>query len=198
MPLDPIAFTADETASEADIIMAVRHRELPIAAVQFHPESILTLKDDLGLRLIAEGNKKAGAMIRIYGIRQKLDPIKAELSDVINACMVEALSFPDDKRAHRFFPMAKEDFYYPAGRTDAYIVIEVNMIQGRSQQARKKLIHLLFVRIKEQLGIDPNDVEVVIFESPACNFGFRGHDRRRGCVGLQNRTTPLPTIWCII
>ena len=28
-------------------------------------------------------------MIRIYGIRQELDPIKAELSDVINACMVE-------------------------------------------------------------------------------------------------------------
>lgn len=113
-------------------------------------------------------------MIRIYGIRQELDPIKAELSDVINACMVEALSFPDDKRAQRFFPMAKEDFYYPAGRTEAYIVIEVNMMQGRSQQVRKKLIRLLFVRIKEKLGIDPIDVEVVIFESPACNFGFRG------------------------
>ena len=36
------------------VIMAVEHCELPIAAVQFHPESILTLKDDLGLRLIAE------------------------------------------------------------------------------------------------------------------------------------------------
>ena len=36
------------------VIMAVEHRELPIAAVQFHPESILTLKDDLGLRLISE------------------------------------------------------------------------------------------------------------------------------------------------
>ena len=74
------------------------------------------------------------------------------MSDVINDCMVEALTFPDDKRAHRFFPMAKADFYYPAGRTDAYIVIEVNMMQGRSQQARKKLIHLLFARIKEKLG----------------------------------------------
>ncbi len=34
--------------------MAVEHREYPMAAVQFHPESILTLKDDLGLRLIAQ------------------------------------------------------------------------------------------------------------------------------------------------
>jgi anthranilate synthase len=39
-------------ASEDGIIMAVEHAELPIAAVQFHPESILSLDGDHGLRLI--------------------------------------------------------------------------------------------------------------------------------------------------
>ena len=113
-------------------------------------------------------------MIRTYGIGAKLDPIKAQLSDVINQCMVEALAFPENKRAHRFFPMAAADYYYPEGRSDAYIVIEVNMMAGRSEGARKKLIHLLFERIEAQLGIAPADVEVMIFESPPCNFGFRG------------------------
>jgi len=39
--------------SEDGVIMAVEHRTLPLAAVQFHPESIMTLGDDLGLRLLA-------------------------------------------------------------------------------------------------------------------------------------------------
>ncbi|HRU06270.1 MAG TPA: anthranilate synthase component I [Candidatus Brocadiia bacterium] len=38
--------------SEDGVIMAIEHREYPAAAVQFHPESILTLGDGLGLKLI--------------------------------------------------------------------------------------------------------------------------------------------------
>jgi len=41
------------TAHTGDgVIMAVEHIHLPVAAVQFHPESIMTLKDSLGLKLI--------------------------------------------------------------------------------------------------------------------------------------------------
>jgi anthranilate synthase len=46
--------------SEDGIIMGIRHRTLPMEAVQFHPESILTLQGEHGLRLIEN-------MIRIYG-----------------------------------------------------------------------------------------------------------------------------------
>jgi anthranilate synthase len=42
------------TAESADgVVMAVEHRTLPLAAVQFHPESIMTLGEDVGLRLLA-------------------------------------------------------------------------------------------------------------------------------------------------
>ena len=113
-------------------------------------------------------------MIRIYGIRQQLNPIKSALSDIINACMVEALSFPENKRAHRFFPMDASDFYFPEGRTEAYTVIEINMMEGRSPRAKKNLIHLLFKKIEEELSLSPIEVEITISESPPCNFGFRG------------------------
>ncbi|MEO0688427.1 MAG: gamma-glutamyl-gamma-aminobutyrate hydrolase family protein, partial [Cyanobacteria bacterium J06649_11] len=38
--------------SEDNVIMAVEHQTLPIAAVQFHPESIMTLAGDVGLAMI--------------------------------------------------------------------------------------------------------------------------------------------------
>lgn len=113
-------------------------------------------------------------MIKIYGLADNLNPIKQKLSNIINQCMVEAILFPDNKRAHRFFPMARENFFYPEGRTDSYTIIEISMIEGRSIEAKKKLIHLLFESIESELKISPIDVEITISESPACNWGFRG------------------------
>ena len=49
--------------SEDGVIMGVRHRELPLEAVQFHPESILTLDGDCGLRLMEN-------VVTLYGRRK--------------------------------------------------------------------------------------------------------------------------------
>jgi 5-carboxymethyl-2-hydroxymuconate isomerase len=114
------------------------------------------------------------SQIKIYGIREKLTPIRERLSDVIHECVMEALQFPADKRAHRFFHLEREDFFAPAGRSDAYIIIEIAMITGRTTETRKKLIRLLFDRIRDEVGIAHQDIEICIQESPAENWGFRG------------------------
>jgi phenylpyruvate tautomerase PptA (4-oxalocrotonate tautomerase family) len=113
-------------------------------------------------------------MIVIYGIKQSLNPIKAELSDVIHGCLVTILELPEDKRAHRFIPMEKEDFYYPGGRSDAYTVIEINMMKGRKKETIKSLIHELFRQIENKLNIPPVDIEIIVKEQPAHCWGFRG------------------------
>ena len=113
-------------------------------------------------------------MIVIYGIKEKINPIKAELSDVIHDCMMSVLGMPEDKRAHRFIPMDKDDFYYPGGRSDSYIVIEINMMSGRKVDTQKELIKSLFNKIGSQLSISSIDIEIVIKEQAPHQWGFRG------------------------
>ena len=48
------------------------------------------------------------------------------------------------------------------------------MFEGRSVEAKKALIRLLFERFEKQLGIASQDVEITIFETPRSNWGFRG------------------------
>jgi phenylpyruvate tautomerase PptA (4-oxalocrotonate tautomerase family) len=114
------------------------------------------------------------AQVKIYGTKEHLDVVKASLSDIIHSCVVEALHYPVEKRAHRFFGLERDDFYYPAGRTDKYTIIEISMFEGRSVEAKKQLIRLLFERISAQLAISTQDIEITIFETPKHNWGIRG------------------------
>jgi len=114
------------------------------------------------------------SQIKIYGLRSNLVDKKQRLSDTIHDCVVESLSFPRNKRAHRFINLEEDDFYYPEGRTDQYIIIEIMMISGRTIETKKNLIKMLFKEISERLGISKTDIEISIIESPASNWGFRG------------------------
>lgn len=113
-------------------------------------------------------------MITIYGLADRLNPIKARMSDVLHGCVTRTLGLPEDKRAHRFIPMARADFYYPGGRTDAYTSIAIDLIAGRTEATKKALIHAIFEAFARELAIDPVDVEITIREQPAHCWGFRG------------------------
>jgi phenylpyruvate tautomerase PptA (4-oxalocrotonate tautomerase family) len=113
-------------------------------------------------------------LILVYGIADRLGPIKRRLSDAIHSCMQAVLGLPDDKRAQRFIPLAREDMVVPGGRSDAYTVIEINMMQGRTEQTKKALIHRLFSVLHAEVGLAPADVEITIHEQPPHCWGFRG------------------------
>ena len=114
------------------------------------------------------------SQIKVYGLKDNLNNIKGKLSEVIHSCVVDAFQMPEDKRFHRFFPLDRENFYFQSNRTEKYIIIEISIFEGRTTEAKKKLIRLLFQRIQEELNIMPNDIEITIFETPGYNWGIRG------------------------
>jgi hypothetical protein len=135
-------------------------------------EITILLYDKLKSTILA-GINIAMVQTKIYGMREYLEPIKLQLSEVINSCVVEALQYPPEKRCHRFFALEKADFFYPVGRTDRYTIVEFSMIEGRTVAAKKQLIRLMFERA-QTLGISTQDLEMTIFENPKHNWGFRG------------------------
>jgi 4-oxalocrotonate tautomerase family enzyme len=114
------------------------------------------------------------AQVKIYGLRNNLTKIQNELSETIRNCIVQALSFPKEKKYHRFIKLDKDDMIFPKDKSYKYTIIEINMIEGRTTETKKNLIKLLFESIKTDLNISSSDIEICIFESSASNWGFRG------------------------
>jgi len=112
------------------------------------------------------------SQVKIYGLRKHLDPIKPQLSGIIHSCVMDALQYPADKRAHRFSRSMRLIFTILA-IAQKNTILEFSMFEGRSIEAKKQLIRLLFEQV-QALGITTQDLEITIFETPKHSWGFRG------------------------
>ena len=113
-------------------------------------------------------------MITVFGLKEKLAPRREQLAEVIYNSLYLGLDIPKGKHAIRFLCLEKDDFYYPFDRSDDYTVIEINLMAGRMEGTKKRLIKMLFSELEYKLGIRAHDVEITIKEQPAHCGGFRG------------------------
>jgi phenylpyruvate tautomerase PptA (4-oxalocrotonate tautomerase family) len=112
--------------------------------------------------------------VKIYGLKTPLMAHADLLSAAIHNAVVEALIYSPEKKFHRLIGLEKSEFIYPADRTENYTIIEVSMFEGRPIEAKKSLISLIFANIKREVGIEPQDIEITINETPKQNWGIRG------------------------
>ena len=71
---DCLRVTAE--AEDDGVIMAVRHKELPVEAVQFHPESILTSEGDCGIRLMENVVRQCRAYLNAATLNRAEELVK--------------------------------------------------------------------------------------------------------------------------
>ena len=114
------------------------------------------------------------AQIKIYGLRPSIERQRNKLSEAVHQSVVEALSYPYEKKFQRFISLEPEDFIFPADRSASYTIIEISMFEGRTVEAKKALVQALFRNIEQGCGISPQDIEITISETPKENWGIRG------------------------
>lgn len=112
--------------------------------------------------------------VNVYGLKEHLNPIKSQLSEIIHESFIVALNYPAEKKCQRFFPMQADDFYYPTNASPRYTLVEIQMFEGRSVEVRKQILRLIMERVQQELDFAPEDFEVILNESPRCNWGIRG------------------------
>ncbi len=130
---------------------------------------ILELPFKLGLPVLL-----CMAQVKVFALRETLEAKGEVLSDAIHDSLVQAIGLPKEKRFQRFIPLEKKYFQFPADRSSQYTIIEISMFIGRTRDTKKNLIRALYRNIGIQAGIEKQNVEVTIFESPKENWGIRG------------------------
>jgi 4-oxalocrotonate tautomerase family enzyme len=125
------------------------------------------------------------AQIVVYGHRERLTERRTALSDAIHGAVMAALDYPADKRFHRFIGLDGEDFLHPADRGADYTIIEISLFEGRSDEAKRRLIEELFTRIDRDAGIVPHSVEITLTETPKINWGIRGQNAADLALGYR-------------
>ena len=112
-------------------------------------------------------------LVRIEVRRSREHEEKRAVCDAVHAAMKEALLIPEHDRHVRYIEHAPEDFQVPPGKTEDYTLVEITLFKGRSMDAKRKLYQAV-VRNLGSLGIAPEDVFIVLIESPPENWGVRG------------------------
>ena len=113
-------------------------------------------------------------LVRIDVVKGRTTLEKRAIMDAVRKSLIDALKVPASAVTVKLDVSDREFFDVPEGRSDKYVVIEMTMFPGRSKKAKKSLYAAIVGNLGKDAGIAPEDVEIVIVESPKENWGIRG------------------------
>ena len=113
-------------------------------------------------------------LVKVEIFTGKTKEYKKKLLDSIHTALFEAFQIPDYDRMQRLYELDPENFETIQGKSDKFTLIELTVFKGRSIEAKRKLYSLIVQKLNEALGIDGNDIMIVVNEPPLENWGIRG------------------------
>lgn len=110
----------------------------------------------------------------------KSGAFKSSILAGVHAALV-ASGVPETDRFHRVLELGPDDFRfdprYPdlsTSRTEDFVLIEILLSAGRSVKVKKKILADLIAGLKEDPGLEPENVMVCFVETTWENWSFGG------------------------
>ena len=113
-------------------------------------------------------------LVQVSVARGRSASVKKKMLDIIHQALVDSIKIPDRDRNQRLMEYDKAFFEFPPEKTKNFTVIEITMFAGRSMDAKRELYRLIVGGLQKELGIDGNDVMIILHEVPMENWGVRG------------------------
>lgn len=116
-------------------------------------------------------------LVRIEMLKGRSPEYKKALLDSVHQGLIESVGISDWDRFQRIIEYDRGDFEFPGEKGDGFMIIEITMFQGRTQEQKKALIEKVTGNLVQALSIEPTDVFIVIQDPSDENWGMGGKQR---------------------
>lgn len=98
---------------------------------------------------------------------------KRGILEGVRRALVGALQIPEDDPTVRLVEYPAENVIAPQHHSEQYTIVEVTMIKGRTERAKRRLYKYLVAELGA-FGIPASDVRIVLHEPPVENWSLDG------------------------
>ncbi|PKN09155.1 MAG: tautomerase family protein [Deltaproteobacteria bacterium HGW-Deltaproteobacteria-8] len=98
---------------------------------------------------------------------------KRALMAAVQTAIADTLKLPPQDRNLRLCVHGRDEWLLPEDKTERYVLVEIMLFAGRTPETKGALFTAI-VEALEGLGIQRNDVFLILNEQPRENVGIRG------------------------
>jgi hypothetical protein len=111
-----------------------------------------------------------------------------KLGNAIQAALEEVLEIPPEDYFRIFHILPSNRYVHTPGflglkYTDGLILLEITFIAGRSKDARLMLLKAINEHVVCALGISPDDLAIMLYETAGANASFGRGEAQRAHIG---------------
>jgi phenylpyruvate tautomerase PptA (4-oxalocrotonate tautomerase family) len=112
-------------------------------------------------------------IVRISILKGRTLEEKKEITEAVHDALMSSFRIPETDNNQRIHEYDPQDYILPPGKTEKYILVEITVFPGRSQEAKRELYQAIVSKLGK-LNVETMDISIILYEPPLENWGIRG------------------------